>query len=115
PNCTSIALSNDFELTSTTPLSLPALQTMTLHTMLEGNANSTLNLPDGAIVTANWTWDYRGNINPGTTEFRIRNGHFRSKDGSVIEKVVIQNAITRSANIYGVSTINSLIFENANG
>src|SRR5690554_1860689 len=115
PNCTSIALANDFTLTSTTPLSLPALQTMTLSTMSIGNANSTLNLPDGAIVTANVSWNYSGNINPGTTEFRIRDGNFRCKDGSVIEKVVIQNPITRIANIYGTSTINNLIFEIANG
>ncbi|RYD98054.1 MAG: hypothetical protein EOP54_08965 [Sphingobacteriales bacterium] len=116
PNCTAIALTGDFTLATTEPLSLPALQTFSMANSASINTqNSTLNLADGAIVTTNISWAYAGNINPGTTEFRILNGNFSSKAGSVINKVVIKNPTT-TADIYGNgSTINELVFETAGG
>ncbi|RNL51854.1 Ig-like domain-containing protein, partial [Pedobacter jejuensis] len=116
PNCTSFSL-NTFILKSTSPLSLPALQTASIVNGDYGDSNSTLNIANNAVITAT-TWNYLGNINSGTAQFIILNGNFNTKSGSVINKVTIRNPITTVARISengANSAINELVYENANG
>lgn len=115
-----------FDLSSTTPLSLPSLKTMTLTgSMAKGNVNATLNLADGAVInvntlgfgstsgvtTLNYGWIFAGNINPGTAEFHIKHASFTAKDGSVIDKLYMEEPLAANQHyINGISTINEMTF-----
>ena len=106
-------LMNYMTLNSTAPLDLLSLQTLTLGgNMNAGSVGAILNLSiNGGLIANINSWEYQGDMSAGNTEFIVRNGMFRVKNNTNVYKVTIKNPTTAS-NIYGVGTIDELIFEN---
>ncbi len=101
-----------FTLNSTTPLNLPSLQVFNVEGAVDnGNPAATLTLANSAVVTAG-NWSYIGNLNAGTAQFHITGNEFRTKSGTTVNKVFIDNTNQNATVVIAGagSIINELFF-----
>lgn len=98
-------------------LNLPALKTWEFTNMAAGTATATITIPDATVVSARGNWSFVGNLNAGTSEFHVEGTDFRTKDGTAVNKVFLENPVaTTAVNVYGTgSSFNELHFVSSNG
>ena len=109
-------LGNSITIQDNVHLNLPSLETWEFYNMASGTATATITIPDNTIVTAKYNWAFIGNLNAGTSEFHIEGTEFRTKNGTIVHKVFMDQVTpTTVTNIHGTSTINELHFVNADG